>query len=361
MNTFPNWLNQRFFKYTISTLLVLMCIFLFHQVAFLVKPILGFISILSAPIILSFLFYYLFRPFVLFFERRHVPRPVSIVIIYLIGTILLSLAIAYIGPILSQQIQEFIDVSLEMLEKMRVALERGLMHTFNVYLADEVRQRFAPLLQQITGTLSQNILSILALLTRIATILVVTPFIVFYLLKDDQQFLSYFLKSFPKEFTLEVSGILRNIDTTLSNYIYGVITVSSAVGTLLLIGYASIGLHYPLILSVLAMILETIPFLGPFLSLIPAILIGAGQGSFMVLKVLIVFGIVQLMESNLITPYIIGQRLHIHPLTILLLLLAAGSLYGLLGLLLATPTYAVLKVVSANLYKIYRLRYPSSE
>lgn len=77
----------------------------------------------------------------------------------------------------------------------------------------------------------------------------------------------------------------------------------------------------------------------------------------MILKVIIVFVIVQQTESNIISPLIIGHRLHIHPLTIILLLVAAGSLYGLVGLLLATPVYAITKVLAANLYKIYQLRF----
>ena len=81
----------------------------------------------------------------------------------------------------------------------------------------------------------------------------------------------------------------------------------------------------------------------------------------MVVKVVIVFLIVQQTEANVISPQVIGQRLNIHPLTIILLLLAAGSLYGLAGLFLVTPLYALAKVLIENLYKIYQWHYVYSK
>ena len=79
------------------------------------------------------------------------------------------------------------------------------------------------------------------------------------------------------------------------------------------------------------------------------------------LKVVIVFLIVQQTESNIISPLIIGHRLHIHPLTIILLLIAAGSLYGLIGLLFATPLYAIAKIILGSLYKMYQIRYSKNK
>jgi predicted PurR-regulated permease PerM len=111
----------------------------------------------------------------------------------------------------------------------------------------------------------------------------------------------------------------------------------------------------------LAIVFMTIPFLGPFLAITPAIFVGLSTSSWMVLKVIIVFAIVQQTEANFISPQIIGQRLNIHPLTIILLLLAAGSLYGLPGLFLVTPLYALAKVLIENIYKIYQWHYVYSK
>ena len=88
-----------------------------------------------------------------------------------------------------------------------------------------------------------------------------------------------------------------------------------------------------------------------------AILVGLSDSPLMVIKVVVVFVIVQQFEANFLSPQVLGQRLNIHPLTIILLLLAAGSLYGLPGLILATPLYALAKVLVENAYKIYQWHY----
>jgi predicted PurR-regulated permease PerM len=356
----PTWLENKFFKNTIGILLVLLVIFLFYHVAYLLLPILKFVYILSPPIIISFFIYYLMRPVVHFLEDYcHIPRTPGIIAIYFFSAIFFIFIFAYIGPILAEQVKSLADTSVDSWGKIRETSEKIAYNTFGLRLDLEIGQRIIPFLQQITTLLSQNLIDLLGWLTRLAAILAVTPFMVFYLLKDDHQFVSGFLKFFPEDFSVEARKILKNIDSTLSSYIYGLVLVSSTLGLLLLVGYSLIGLNYALILGVFSMIFTTIPFVGPFLAIIPALLIGLSQGPFMAFKVFAVFVIIQQLESNVISPQIIGQRLHLHPLSIILLLLVAGSLYGLLGLLLATPFYAVFKVIIGNIYKIYRIRYPS--
>ncbi len=351
------WYYHQFFQYAFGTLLVLAIIWIFYQVAFLLKPVVDFVSTLFIPIVISMLFYYLLRPVVHYFETYRIPRIVTILCIYIIVALFVVIFIAYIGPLLTKQITALANTSVEAWKKAKETSQSYLFRYFNVRINEEIEQGLFTLAQQITAALSKNLIDLLGFITRLATILVVIPFIVFYLLKDDQDFTSGFLRHVPEDFGREVRRILRNMDTTLANYITGVVLVSSSLGLLLFIGYLIIGLDYALILSLIAIILTTIPFLGPFLAITPAILVGLSDSPFMVLKVVIVFLIVQQCESNIISPQIIGQRLKIHPLTIILLLLAAGSLYGLIGLILATPAYALLKVLIDSVYKIYQLHY----
>lgn len=352
------WFYHPFFKYACAILLVLTILYLFSKVATYLSPVIDFFSILFVPIFFSLMLYYLLRPLVAWLESKlKIPRWLSILGIYLMIAILLIFFIAYIGPILIDQMKALADTSVETIGKMKQSATLILNRLFNLNLDKQIEQRLFDVVQQATGILSKNALDVIGFLTRTAVILVVIPFIVFYLLKDDEEFANDFLKMVPEDFGREARKILHNMDTTLSNYIHGLVIVSASVGALLFIGYLLIGLNYALILSILALIFMTIPFLGPFLAFCPAFFVGLSESPFMVLKVTIVFIIVQQLESNIISPQVIGQRLNIHPLTIILLLLAAGSLYGLIGLLLATPLYALAKVFVESIYKIYRLRY----
>lgn len=355
------WIFHSFFQYAFGVLLVLLIILVFYHVVVFLQPFFDFVSILFAPIVISLLFYYLLRPIVNFFERYNIPRMVTILVIYILIAIAMIFFIAYIAPILTKQIAALANTSAKTWEKVTENSESFVLRVFKVHFDAEVKQHLLGFVQQITTTLSKNLLDFIGFLTRVATILAVIPFIVFYLLKDDRNFTSIFLSRVPEDYGLEIRKILRNMDETLSNYITGIVLVSSIMGTMLFIAYLIIGLDYALILSMLSIVFMTIPFLGPFLSITPALLVGLSTSSWMVLKVIIVFGIVQQTEANVISPQVIGQRMNIHPLTIILLLLAAGSLYGLAGLFLVTPLYALAKVLVENLYKIYQWHYVYSK
>lgn len=355
------WYYHPFFKWAVGILLVLIIILVFSHLAIFLFPILDFISILFAPIAISLLFYYLLRPIVYFCEGRGIPRILAILGIYVMLAIALIFFIAYIGPLLTNQISALASTSLKALEEARESSQSLLFRLFHVDLNYEIEQRVFGVVQQVTAILSKNLVDFFTFLTRLAATLAVIPFIVFYLLKDDRDFALALLRRAPEDYALEIRKTWRNMDITLSNYITGLVLISSVVGILLFIGYLIIGLNYALILSLISIIFMTIPFLGPFLAISPAILVGLSMSSWMVVKVIIVFLIVQQFEANILSPQIIGQRLNIHPLTIILLLLAAGSLYGLVGLILATPVYALAKVLIENLYKMYHWHYTYSK
>ncbi len=300
------------------------------------------------------LFYYLLRPIVIRLEEWHIPRYISIIFIYLIIGILLALFVTYLSPVLADQITALANTSADTLKKARTQSNFFLFDMFRINWGDEFLKILFGFFQEFTTALSKNFIDFLSYIARVATILAVIPFIVFYLLKDDRDFFSEFLRYIPQDYHHEAKRVLRNIDETFSNYIRGVLLVSSTLGVLLFIGYLIIGLDYPVLLAIIAFIFTTIPFLGPFLAIAPAIFVGFGGGLLMVLKVIIVFVIIQQCESNIISPQLIGHRLHIHPLTIILLLLVAGSLWGVVGLIFVTPLYAVLKVLIEGLYKMIK-------
>ena len=354
------WYMERFFKYGSAILLVLAIVFLFYKVNVFIKPVIDIFSVLSLPIVFSFLFYYLLRPLVGLLGKIKVPKYLAILLLYFVLGFFLIVFFAYLGPILIEQISALASLSMETFETLKKT-QSFKIYDYEINFGLEIKEKVFALIQQATSIISKNFVSIFGFVTHLAVTLVVIPFIVFYLLKDDSNIALGLTKNIPKRLRPEFSKILRNIDSTLSDYINGLVLVSVALGVLLFVGYVIIGLKYALILSVIALIFTTIPFLGPFLAIAPALLISISGGPVLMLKVVIVFLIVQQTESNIISPLIIGHRLHIHPLTIILLLIAAGSLYGLIGLLFATPLYAIAKIILGSLYKMYQIRYSKNK
>ena len=139
-----------------------------------------------------------------------------------------------------------------------------------------------------------------------------------------------------------------------SHYIGGQAIECLFVGTFTFIGYLIIGMPYAYLLGFIAGVVTIIPYLGPYIGIAPALIIAATEGWTKMLLVVLVVVIIQMTDGNFIYPNVIGRSLDIHPLTIIILLMVAGNLWGLLGTILAVPTYAVIKTVITYLYELYR-------
>lgn len=352
------WYKKNFFQYAIGTLLILLIIFLTFQVAPFFTIVLNFIAAIFLPIIIASLFYYILRPLVDGIEKLiRVPRSIAILLIYAVFFGAFIILNTIFTPELIRQVDDLASMRTEKIEAVAEGT-KDIMRSFDIseFSIKEIQYWLGVYWQKMSGMISQFLLNTFSVLASLAIAIVLTPFILFYFLKDDHLFVDFFMVYAPKEYEKEIRKILTDIDSTLSQYIHAQLTVALIIGTLLFFGYLIIELKHALILALFAMIFYTIPFLGTFIAIIPALIVGLSESQFMAFKVILVMLVAHVIESNLVSPRVYGKHLHMHPLTIILLLLAAGSLYGLIGLLLATPAYAILKVVIWNVYKIYMLR-----
>ena len=122
-----------------------------------------------------------------------------------------------------------------------------------------------------------------------------------------------------------------------------------------MIFFKIIGLRYGVTLAVVAGVLNLVPYLGSFLAMLPALILGLIAGPVMLLKVTVVFIVEQTIEGRFVSPLILGSQLSIHPITILFVLLTSGSMFGIWGVLLGIPVYASAKVVIAAIFKWYTI------
>ncbi|PLT28626.1 AI-2E family transporter [Peribacillus deserti] len=354
--------NTKYFRLGYGIIILLIIIYLGTKVDFIFRPIKVLFQTLFFPFLISGVIYYLLRPIVHFLQKRKVPKGLSILIIYLLFIGLGTVLMLWVGPELQKQFKSFIDNFPGLLDTLKQKVV-GLRDTKwfsrfqeNDYVTlDTVTSKLNAYINTNVSNLGNKITGILGIITNVATIVVTVPFIVFYLLKDGDSAPNGVLRFLPRLQAKEGKKILKDMDSALSSYIQGQAIVSFIVGVMMYIGYLIIGIDYSLILAIIAMLTNVIPFVGPFIAIIPALIIGFIASPFMALKVVIVAVVVQQIDGNLSSPYIMGRKLDIHPLTIILLLLVAGSMAGLLGMILAVPFYAVLKVIVSHTYRLYRL------
>ncbi|MFC4321541.1 AI-2E family transporter [Litchfieldia salsa] len=353
------WIKHPFFKYMSGITLVLFTIYLLSKVQFIFEPINSFITILFFPLILSGFLYYLLKPVVnLLSKVKFIPRTLAVVFVFL--SIIGSLVFGgfSIGDQIVTQVQQF-EEDIPSLIDQNEEMTKELINTnsFGFYSYDEGKQTLLNYIENQSKHLSEDVTNILASLANFFTVLLVVPFILFYFLKDGHQLQPFLLHFLPDKHKEEGRRLLNDIDKTLSTYIGGQMMVALVNGLLMYIGYLIIGLDYALVLAIIITLTAVIPIIGPALGILPAILVALVIDPFMILQILILLLIVQQLEGNIIAPLIIGNKLSIHPLTVILLLLTAGTLYGFIGILIAVPFYSVIKVTIKNIYRFYHLHF----
>ncbi|CAM4123393.1 AI-2E family transporter [Mesobacillus thioparans] len=353
------WIQRPFFKFATGTILILLIIFLFGKIDYFVSPLQSFIIAIFFPVLISGLIYYILRKPVQWLSC-YLPKVVSIIIVFTIVAGIFTgfsyLAGSLLGEEVSGLTENFPDKIDEITEESQKVINENQIGFIKT---DEVKQRMLNYLSKLSQNLGENILTLFSVITSIATVLVVVPFLSFFFLKDDEKLRPYILMHIPAEHAQEGNKILKDIDKTLFTYVTGQFIIALVDGILMYIGYLIIGLDYALLLAIFAMFLTIVPFLGPLLGIIPALFIGLTNSPLMAFKVLIVLLIVQQLEGNLVTPQVMGKKLSIHPITVILLLIAAGSLYGFIGILIAIPLYSVVKIIIKDVWKFYKLRKPS--
>ncbi len=352
------WIKEKFFKYSVGILLVLLIIFLIGKLDFVFNPIKNLIAVIFFPILVSGFLYYLLRPIVGIAEKKlRMPRTLAILVVFLLVVGILTLVGIYSGSLISKQMDQLLadsDVIINSAKQKaeQLLLDESLASVFTGKIQEQVTQT----LQKIVPMITNGILGAFYAIAGITTTLVMVPFILFYLLRDDKIFSSKLEGLIPKKYRSEVVKILDETDNTLSVYIIGQGIIAVVLGVLMYIGYLLIGIEYPIILAFFVMITAFIPLFGAIIGVVPAVLVGLAYSPIMAVEVVILAIVIQQLEGNLISPNLVGKRLAIHPLTLIILFLIAASLYGFIGMLIVVPTYAIGKVIVQNAARIYRLK-----
>ena len=140
-------------------------------------------------------------------------------------------------------------------------------------------------------------------------------------------------------------GLTNEINTSLRKYVQGTLICASSIFLLSSIGFAISGLKAPILFGLFCGITNVIPYVGPYIGGAPAVLVGFSQSPIIGIICLVTIVIAQFLESNILNPIVMSKTMKLHPVTIILGLLVFGHFWGMIGMLLATPTIAVLKSI----------------
>ncbi|MFC7687133.1 AI-2E family transporter [Ureibacillus sp. GCM10028918] len=373
---FIRFLGGKNLLFLLIALLLAGCIiFVFDKVDFIFYPLQVLFEVVILPGVLAIIGYYLLRPFVRLADKSgkgKVPRSLVILILYVIVAALMTLLSLLVYPFLRDQftnlVEEFPNYFMQFVQTTVTFLNNSsfdeLLTRFNFDyekilsdVTDDLVTTMRDTVTNIASSVATGITGFVSTLTGILLSLVTVPFILFYLLYEGEKLPKFILRIFPPRARNEVGQVMKEMDKQVSSYILGQILVSICIGVMMTIGFLIIGLDYAFLLGILAMVTSVVPYLGPVIAITPALVIAIVDSPFMLIQLIIVWTIVQLVEGKFITPNIMGKSLSVHPITIIFVLLTFGSLFGVAGVILGIPGYALLKVLVSHLFSLVKRRY----
>ncbi len=343
--------KKLWFQVGVGILLGLLIIRMFIEVKGIFSPLFIIGQTIFLPLLLGGVLFYLTRPILNFLDSRGWKRWTSLLAIFVALGLIFWIFSSLVGPAITKQVNQLVEEAPEITEDVEGMINEVINQKDR--LPDSIEQSINDQSSKVTDIAKGFSNWVVVFVQSIAQglfALILVPFFLFYILKDHEKFAPFVANFFSGERKTWIRKTLVDIDGTLKSYIQGQLVVSVAVGILLLIGYLTIGLKYAFLLAFFGLLTNVIPFLGPFIAVIPALIIGFIQEPQMAIYVAIIMLVAQQIESNLISPNVMGRALHIHPLTVITIILAAGNIAGLWGIILAIPTYAVIKTILKNAY-----------
>ena len=324
-------------------------------VAFLV--LLYLLSPVLTPFLTAAILAYMCDPLVdklsvLGYKKFRFGRSIATVIVMLgiVGVITLLLLI--IIPLLQKESQLIIQRLPNLIADVRVTAEPWLQKNFGISLAIDSTQiqdvitknwkTAGNILGDVLKTAGTNSMALVGIIANILLL----PVVLFYLLRDWDEMIAGIGNLIPRHIIGKTTEIAQEIDQMLAEFLRGQFTVMIIMSVFYAIGLWLTGLDMALPIGIIAGLLGFIPYLGPAIGLGLALLVGALHFSSIgqLIPVLMVFGLGQLVESNFITPKLVGDRIGLHPVVVIFALLAGGQLFGFAGVLLALPVSAMIAV-----------------
>lgn len=343
--------KKLWFQVGVGLLIALLIIKYFIEIHAIFNPIVIIFKTILVPLLLGGVLYYITEPLQRWLEKRGLPRWGSLTTIVLLLVATVTGFLLLVGspvanqvnnlvtnaPTIANQIEDAANFVFENIENLPPQIEEFVASVTNS-------------IQDIAIVSSKWMVNFVSGAVSVTFTLILVPFFFIFMLKDHERFAPQIYDLFTGERRTWIKKTLEDIDHVLRSYVQGQVLISFLLAIMMFIGYLIIGLDYSLLLAMFAFFMNMIPFIGPWVSLVPAVIVALIQDPFLVIWVAVITLIAQQVESNFITPNIMGKSLDIHPLTVISLVLAAGNIAGFIGILIAIPTYGVIKVIVQNIY-----------
>lgn len=312
----------------------------------LIVNVLGIIS----PLFIGLVIAWLFNPLVNKLKNRGINRTLSAVLVYVVILGVITLALFALVPTLYTQIQDFAKVIPTIFDKFQnyidgIFQKLDTIQNFDAWaIRDGLFEQIEGVGTGIASSLPNMLISIISSFASGMGSIIVGLIIGFFLLVSFESTDS-FIDFLPKKIQTATRELLQKIDDALRSFVTGSILDCTFIFIISSIGLYFAGLKAPLLFGLFCGITNIIPYAGPYIGGIPAVLVGFSQGITTGILTLIVLCVIQFLEGNFLQPVILSKTTKLHPVTIILGLLIFGNLWGILGMIISTPLLAASKAI----------------
>lgn len=337
-----------------SILRVVLLTLLILSIANFAVGILASLTHLFFLMILSVFFAYLIEPLVKMIIRpfeeanrdQYMPRPLAIAIAYIIVFSIVGIVVASLSPLVSEQARQF-SVNLPGYTESIQANINDLNNRYIRYqLSEAVQTQITERATAAAGEIGTQITNFLINLATYLPWLILIPVLSFFFLKDANFFRVSLLRVFPSGvWRARIESVLHDVNKTLAAYVRAQLISCVLIGTICIIGFYFLGLEYAVLLGITAGVLEFVPLLGPLTAAIIATVFASLTSPWQALYVIIFLGVLRIVQDYAFYPRIVRGGLHLHPLAIILSILAGEQVAGIPGVFLSIPVVALLTVI----------------
>ncbi len=308
-------------------------------------------------LIIAILLAFIFEPFVKEIEKQGFNRFISTLIIFVaVGFIFYGVLSIFI-PKFSYQMNQIVEsFHVYSLHDQLVKLEQEIYGYIPFFTPGTLSQKVENFISSSIINSVDKISTVLTSIVSIITILVIVPFITFFLLKDSKVIIKGLLQPIPNKYFEMSYWILKKVSIQLGRFVRGWIFDATFVGTILGFGFFGIGIENALPLGLISGIGHLVPYFGPIIGGIPAIIISIiqyGDLSRVPLIIMLII-VVYIIDNGFVQPFVFSKSVDMHPVMIILLILAGSQVFGIIGMLLAVPLASVIRTATKEIYFAFK-------
>lgn len=293
---------------------------------------------------------YLIYPLIAILHKQQIHKGLAVILIYTVFFGGIGFLIYRVYPLTIQQLNELTQNFPEFIKQYDDFIY--LIYDYTAFLPETIHDKVDGIFTTIEASLDRLLSKLMNGFMHIFDMLIiitVIPVLVFYFIKDQQLLKDFLMGFIPKKRRQGFKEVAQAIDKNLGSYIRGQLIICAFVALTTLLIFKWLEVPYALLLAVLMGITNLIPYFGPLLGAVPAIILAYTVSGSLVLYVIIAVVVIQIIEGNLLSPYIVGKSINIHPIAIIFVLLVGGEFFGILGMLLAVPVLTIVKVLFTHL------------